>query len=54
VLLNTTAKVLLSGYDNPEYQRLVGGGWNKISFDVNTITSERIPKIKTEFLWRNF
>jgi len=48
------AKVLLSGYDCKEYDRLVHNGWDKIQFKVKTQDGNRKPKIKTEILWKNY
>lgn len=48
------AKVLLSGYDTPVYKPLEEAGWEKISFDVNTVDGKRVPKTKTECLWRKW
>ncbi len=53
-LLETKTRILLSGYDNEDYQRLENDGWTKIDFIVNTVTSKRVPKQKTEFLWKNY
>lgn len=54
VLLQCKSKILLSGYNNPEYERLVVAGWKRIDFDVNTIDSKRSPRIKIESLWKNY
>ena len=48
------AKVLLSGYDCKEYDKLVRNGWDKIKFKVKTQDGNRRPKIKTEILWKNY
>ena len=47
-------KMLISGYDNELYDKLLDYGFKKVSFDVNTITGTRKPKIKTETLWKNY
>lgn len=55
VLLNLKhAKILLSGYDCKEYDRLTDNRWEKIKFDVKTQDGNRNPKTKTEVLWRNY
>jgi DNA adenine methylase len=55
ILLNLKhAKILLSGYDCKEYERLTNNGWEKISFDVKTQTGNRKAKTKTEVLWKNY
>ncbi len=45
------AKILLSGYDNSEYERLP---WTKEQFNVKTVTGTNQRKDKTETLWRNY
>ena len=52
--ISSKAKILVSGYDNPIYQRLEDNGFTKVAFDVNTIDGNRKPKKKTEVLWRNY
>jgi len=55
VLLNLKhAKILLSGYDCKEYERLTNNGWEKINFDVKTQDGNRKAKTKTEVLWKNY
>ena len=55
VLLNLKhAKILLSGYDCKEYERLTNNGWEKIKFDVKTQDGNRKAKTKTEVLWKNY
>lgn len=53
-LIGAKSKIILSGYDNTEYNRLVDSGWKKIDFDWNTIDSKRNPRVKVESLWKNF
>ena len=48
------AKILISGYDCKEYNRLTSNGFEKIEMEVNTQDSKRRPKTKTEVLWRNY
>jgi DNA adenine methylase len=48
------AKIILSGYDCEEYQRLVDGGWKKIDRTINTVSGTLKAKTKTEVLWMNF
>lgn len=52
--VNSKAKLLISGYDCELYDTLTHNGFEKISFDVNTISGNRKPKIKTETLWKNY
>lgn len=52
--IDSKAKLLISGYDNEMYDKLIDNGFKKINFDVNTITGARIPKTKTETLWLNY
>lgn len=47
-------KMLISGYDNEMYEKLLEHGFKKVSFDVNTVTGTRQPKTKTETLWKNY
>lgn len=55
ILLNLKhAKILLSGYNCKEYERLTNNGWGKIEFKVKTQDGNRNPKTKTEVLWKNF
>lgn len=46
--------VILSGYDNEIYDRLLEKGWNKYSFDVKTQSGNRKSKVKQECLWVNY
>lgn len=46
------AYVVLSGYENAAYTRL--RGFTMHQFEVNTVTSMNVPKVKTETIWRNF
>lgn|SRR5512138_567685 len=48
------AKVLLSGYDHVLYEPLVGAGWHRHQFEVQTVTGTNTPKVKTETLWANY
>jgi DNA adenine methylase len=47
-------KILLSGYDCKEYERLTKNGWKKLKFDVKTQDGNRNSKTKTEVLWKNY
>ena len=52
-LLSAKSKVLLSGYECEEYERL--SGWAKSHATINTISGEtRKPKTKKETLWYNY
>ena len=52
--MESKSKILISGYDNPIYNRLEANGFTKVLFDVNTIDGNKKPKVKTEALWRNY
>lgn len=51
---SATCKMLISGYDNPLYDKLLEHGFKKLSFEVKTITGTHKPKTKTETLWKNY
>lgn len=51
--LSMKSKVLVSGYDNEDYNRLTDAGWKKVSFDVKLTTDNRMT-LKTECLWMNY
>ncbi len=53
-VINSKAKILISGYDCPLYDVLCNNGFTKIQFEVNTIGGDRKPKTKIETLWRNY
>jgi len=53
-LIPMEAKVLLSGYDNPEYHRLEDAGWCKHAFEVTMMSGSHKTKKQTECLWRNY
>jgi len=48
------AKILISGYNCPEYARLEKHGMEKIEIKVKTQDGNRKPKNKVEVLWRNY
>lgn len=52
--IESKAKILISGYDNPLYNRLTDNGFTKHQFDINTIGGDRAPKIKSETIWKNY
>ncbi len=52
--INSKAKLLISGYDNDLYRKLTDNGFEKIQFEVNTISGDRKPKTKIETLWKNY
>lgn len=54
LVLNSNAKILISGYDCEPYDKLVENGWCKIHFEVNTISGDKKPKTKVETLWKNY
>lgn len=48
------AKILISGYDNPLYDKLIINGFTKCQFEVNTISGDKKPKVKIETIWKNY
>lgn len=48
------AKILISGYDNPLYDKLLSNGFTKSQFEVNTISGDKRPKVKVETIWKNY
>ena len=52
--ISSKAKLLISGYDNPLYDKLTENGFTKMQFEVNTVSGTRQPKTKTETLWKNY
>lgn len=48
------AKIIISGYDCKEYDRLIENGWRKESWEVNTQSSKRESKTKIETVWMNY
>lgn len=51
LLLRTNSKVILSGYDNDDYQRLITYGWRKLFLgSLRTIGSKK----GGEYVWINF
>lgn len=54
LVVDCKAKMLISGYDCEIYDKLVDNGWNKIQFEVNTISGDKKPKTKIETLWKNY
>lgn len=53
-VMNSNAKILISGYDCELYDVLGENGFNKVSFDVKTISGNFKPKTKTEYLYYNY
>lgn len=53
-VIESEAKIIISGYDCEPYDRLSENGFEKIQFEVKTITGNFTPKTKTETLWRNY
>ena len=52
--IKSKSKVIISGYDCEPYKILEENGFEKIQFDVKTISGNFTPKTKTETIWRNF
>ena len=53
-VIESEAKILISGYHCELYDRLLENGFKKISFEVKTISGNFKPKTKTEFLYYNY
>jgi len=53
-VIESKAKILISGYDCEKYNRLTENGFEKIQFEVKTISGNFTPKTKIESLWRNY
>lgn len=52
--INSKSKMLISGYDCELYNILTDNGFQKIQFEVNTVSSDKKPKVKVETLWKNY
>ena len=53
-VIESKAKILISGYDCDLYKDLTNNGFEIISFQVNTVDTKFNPKTKTEYLWLNY
>jgi len=54
-IINSKSKILLSGYNNDEYERLLeNNNWIRVDFDVHTVDGKERPKTKVESLWKNY
>jgi len=53
-VMESKAKILISGYDCELYDRLSENGFKKVSFEVKTIDGNFKPKTKTEYLYYNY
>jgi DNA adenine methylase len=53
-VMESKAKILISGYDCELYDVLSENGFYKVSFDVKTISGNFKPKTKTEYLYYNY
>lgn len=53
-VINSKAKILISGYDCQLYDRLSENGFKKVNFEVKTIDGNFKPKTKTEYLYYNY
>jgi DNA adenine methylase len=53
-VIESKAKILISGYDCELYDVLGENGFKKVSFDVKTISGNFTPKTKTEYLYYNY
>lgn len=53
-VIESKSKILISGYDCELYDKLVENGFEKIQFEVKTVSGNFTPKTKVETLWRNY
>ncbi len=53
-VIESKAKILISGYDCELYGKLTENGFTKNSFEVKTIDGNFNPKTKIEYLWKNY
>ncbi len=53
-VIDSHAKILISGYDCEEYGILLDNGFTKVQFDVKTIDGNFKKKTKVETLWFNY
>ena len=53
-IMESKAKILISGYDCELYNKLSENGFTKVSFQVKTIDGKFKPKTKTEYLYYNY
>lgn len=54
VCCNAKCKLLISGYDCDEYEKLTQNGFEKIQFEVKTVGGDMKKKTKIETLWKNY
>jgi len=59
ILMNIRGKALVSGYDNPIYNRISDGNWSKVSLGRFSKSSQKTKKggykqFGEEFLWMNY
>jgi len=53
-VINSNAKILISGYDCELYDILTQNSFKKINFEIKTVDGVRKPKTKIESLWLNY
>jgi len=53
-VIGSKAKILISGYDCELYNKLTENGFEKIQFEVKTITGTFKQKTKLETIWMNY
>jgi len=53
-VVESKSKILISGYDCEPYNMLTENGFEKIQFEVKTITGNFEKKTKIETLWKNY
>jgi DNA adenine methylase len=52
--LVSKSKIMISGYDNPEYNRLIAADWKKIDMEIKTTSGNGEKKTKIESIWINY
>lgn len=53
-VIESESKIIISGYDCDLYKSLTESGFEKIQFEVKTISGTFQKKTKTETLWKNY
>lgn len=53
-IIKSKAKIIISGYDHPIYQKLVAHGFKKKNYDVDIRDGKGNKKKSTEVLWFNY
>jgi site-specific DNA-adenine methylase len=54
LLIRARSKVILSGYDNEDYQKLIKSGWRKMFLGSLRVSISPKGKMGDEYVWINF